>query len=437
MKARPTMLHSVILLLTSMLFGLCSASAQLATLGDASFVTYPQPLLRHVESWRNQQSAEAQRPSTYIEIDQLAFYDNIRLVKTRILDDATRLMVVIKSDAYGHGLELLGNVAEIAGADYFGITENSSIVTMRSMGLETPILRLRLASNAELEAVHLNPDVYGSVEEMVGNLQMVQLLSSIGERQGQRIKIHVNLNTGGMSRNGFDMNVPEIREQMLTLLKLTGIEVAGIMTHFPNADADDIGETRTALANFEEQASWIIENGGLIRGDILLHAANTSATLRLPESHLDMVRVGSLVFGERLEVEAPEALEQLMSVYSRVGQINFYPRGSSVGYGGSYTLQRDSFLANIPIGKNNGIPRDLVEVLIGGNRYPTVGSMSMNTTMIDITDGRDGIASGDRVVIFGRQAQDEIRVEEHWRSLISDIHSYMGQLNQRARYSTP
>ena len=437
MSARPLPLHSVILFITLVLCGLGNASAQLASLDDASFVTYPQILLRHVESWSKQQPTAAQRPSTYIEIDQLAFYDNIRLVKTRILDDTTGLMVVIKSDAYGHGLELLGNVAEMAGADYFGITENNSLVTMQRMGLNTPIVRLRLASNAELEAVHSNRSVYGDVEEMVGNLQMVQLLSGMGERQGNRIKIHINLNTGGMSRNGFDMSVPEIREQLLSLVQLPGIEIAGIMTHFPNADADDIGETRTALVNFEEQAGWIIENGGLIRSDILLHVANTSATLRLPESHLDMVRVGSLVFGERLEDEAPESLQQLMSVFSRVGQINFYPKGSSVGYGGSYTLQRDSYLANIPIGKNNGIPRDLVEVLIGGNRYPMVGGMSMNTTMVDITDGHEEIKSGDQVVIFGRQSRDEIRVEEHWRSSISDVHSYMGQLNQRARYVMP
>jgi len=404
---------------------------------DAPAEKYPQILISHIEGWNKADVASEPKPSTYLEIDQLAFYENIRLVKTQLLRDSSKLMVVIKSDAYGHGLELLATVAQIAGADYFGITENSSLVTMQRMGLNTPVVRLRLASNEELIAVHSNRDVYGDVEEMVGNFQMVELLSSIGEQQGRKIKVHLNLNSGGMSRNGFDVNVLEIREQMIELLQLSNIEIVGIMTHFPNADAADIGETRRALANFKEQADRIIEDGNLQREDILLHAANTSATLRLPESHLDMVRVGSLVFGEKLEDEAPPSLQQLMSVYSTVGQINFYPEGSVVGYGSSYTLQRDSYLANIPIGKNNGIPRDLVEVLIGGKRYPMVGSMSMNTTMIDITDGWEEIESGNEVVIFGRQYQDEIRVEEHWRSTISDIHSFMGQLNRKARYSKP
>jgi len=396
---------------------------------------YSESLLNHIADWNKHQTATEQRPDTYIEISQRAFYDNIRIVKTEILNDATKLMVVVKSDAYGHGLEMLGNVAEMAGADYFGITENHSLKVMNEMNLGIPIVRLRLASNRELLAVHSRPDLYGEVEEMVGNLQMARLLSKLGAEQGRNIKIHLNLNSGGMSRNGFDMSVPDIRNQILSLLKLKNIQVAGIMTHFPNADAIDLDETRSALAVFEEQANWIIENASLNRRNILLHVANTSTTLRLPEAHLDMVRVGSLVFGEKLEKEAPEALQQLMSVYSRVGQIIFYPKGSSVGYGSNYTLQRDSYLANIPIGKVNGIPRDLVEVLIGGKRYSTVGNMSMNTTMVDITDGRKNIASGDEVVIFGKQNQDELRVEDHWLSTISDVHTFIGQLNHNARFA--
>ncbi len=396
---------------------------------------YSESLLNHIADWNKHQTATEQRPDTYIEISQRAFYDNIRIVKTEILNDATKLMVVVKSDAYGHGLEMLGNVAEMAGADYFGITENHSLKVMNEMNLGIPIVRLRLASNRELLAVHSRPDLYGEVEEMVGNLQMARLLSKLGAEQGRNIKIHLNLNSGGMSRNGFDMSVPDIRNQILSLLKLKNIQVAGIMTHFPNADAIDLDETRSALAVFEEQANWIIENASLNRRNILLHVANTSTTLRLPEAHLDMVRVGSLVFGEKLEKEAPEALQQLMSVYSRVGQIVFYPKGSSVGYGSNYTLQRDSYLANIPIGKVNGIPRDLVEVLIGGKRYSTVGNMSMNTTMVDITDGRKNIASGDEVVIFGKQNQDELRVEDHWLSTISDVHTFIGQLNHNARFA--
>jgi len=438
MKTNLIMLRSFFLILTLQLIAVNSLIAQTsASLAAATHNPgkYPDALLEHIDDWNEKQATPEQRPDTYVEVDQLAFYDNIRLVRTQILNDNTQLMVVIKSDAYGHGLEMLASVAEIAGADYLGITENSSLITIKDMQLGSPIVRLRLASDDELIEAHSNRAEYGDVEEMIGNIEMAKLLSELGARQSRRIKIHLNLNTGGMSRNGFDLSVPAIKEQLLSLLKLENIQVAGIMTHFPNADADDIADTRSALANFMEAAKWVIESGDLNRRDVLLHVANTSTTLRLPEAHLDMVRVGSLVFGEKLEKEAPGAMQQLMSVYSRIGQVVFYPKGSTVGYGSNYTLQRDSYLANIPIGKVNGIPPSLVEVLIGGIRYPTVGSMSMNTTMIDITDGWEGINSDDEVVIFGKQAQDEIRVEEHWRSTISDIHSFMGQLNHQARFA--
>lgn len=425
MKTYLIMLPRVLLILALQLTAANTLSAQ----------TNSDLLLDHIAGWNAKQLSKDQRPGTYIEIDQLAFYENIQLVRTQLLSDNTQLMVVIKSDAYGHGLEMLANVAEIAGADYFGITENSSLAIMKTMQLSTPVVRLRLASNDELTEAHSNLAEYGDVEEMIGNVQMAERLSELGAQQARTIKIHLNLNTGGMSRNGFDMSVPAIRELLLSLLMLENIQVSGIMTHFPNADAEDLAATRTALANFMEAADWIIENGELNRSDILLHVANTSATLRLPEAHLDMVRVGSLVFGEKLESEAPAALQQLMSVHSEIGQVIFYPEGSTVGYGSNHILQRDSYLANIPIGKVNGIPPSLVEVLVGGNRYPTVGSMSMNTTMIDITDGWEEIRSGDEVVVFGKQSRDEIRVEEHWRSTISDIHTFIGQLNHQTRFA--
>lgn len=408
-----------------------NAYSQVVTSTEA----YPDALISHIDGWNGEQDVIEPRPNTYIEIDQLAFYNNIRLVRSKLLKETTKMMVVVKSDAYGHGLKMLARVAELAGADSFGITENPSLKILNKMALNIPIVRLRLASNDELLTVHSNHNEYGNIEEMVGNIQMAELLSKIGGENNRIIKVHLNLNAGGMSRNGFSMNADNIRDQLLSLLMLNNIEIVGIMTHFPNADAANLDKTRTSLENFKARANWIIEKGNLDRDNILLHVANTSATLRLPEAHLDMVRIGSLVLGEKLEKEAPEELQQIMSVYSKIGQVNYYPKGSSVGYGSNHILGRDSYLANIPIGKINGIPSDLREVLIDGKRYPMVGNMSMNTTMIDVTDGRKTIHSGDEVVVFGRQGTDEINLEEHWLSSISDIHSYIGQLNHNARYS--
>ncbi|MCG8500664.1 MAG: alanine racemase [Firmicutes bacterium] len=367
----------------------------------------------------------------------MAFYDNLQLIKNTILQPESRLMVVLKSDAYGHGLELLGKVAEIAGADYIGITENKEILKLKSQGVNLPVARIRLASNRELTIVHSNPEKFGEVEEMVGNLKMVEHLAAIGKNFDRKIKIHINLNTGGMSRNGFDMDSQETRDELKKLLKLKNIEVVGIMTHFSNADAERIDGTIKALEKFLNEVDWIISEGNLNRNDIILHAANTSATLRLPESHLDMVRVGSLIYGEKTEKESPEELKPVMSVYSRVGQIMYYPKGSTVGYGNTHILERDSYLANIPIGKNNGLPPTTKSALIGGEMFPLVGKMSMNTTMIDITGGYNEIKTGDEVVFIGPQGDMEITGEYVWKSTNTGvwmIHSYIGQLNFEDRY---
>ena len=130
-----------------------------------------------------------------------------------------------------------------------------------------------------LAALYTDFNKYGDVEEMVGNLQMAQLLSKLAKEQNRTIKIHLNLNAGGMSRNGFDMTVLKIQEEMLSLLKLNNIQITGIMTHFPNADAADLEATRISLEKFKEQANWIIDKGNIKRAKIILHVANTSARI--------------------------------------------------------------------------------------------------------------------------------------------------------------
>lgn len=172
---------------------------------------YPKALLNYIDDWNITESNAAPRPNTYIEINQLAYYDNIRLVRSQLLNETTKMMIVVKSDAYGHGLKMRANIAEIDGADYFGINENAALKTLNRMALNVPIVRLRLASNDELMTVHSKWDAYGDIEEMVGNIQMAELLSKLGDAQNRMIKIHLNLNTGGMSRNGFDMNTPKIK----------------------------------------------------------------------------------------------------------------------------------------------------------------------------------------------------------------------------------
>ncbi|HYI01326.1 alanine racemase C-terminal domain-containing protein, partial [Hyalangium sp.] len=188
------------------------------------------------------------------------------------------------------------------------------------------------------------------------------------------------------------------------------------------------------LATFKEGAGWIIEKGHLDRSKLILHSANSFATLEVPESHLDMVRAGGALYGDTLS-KYPE-FKWIMEFKSRVSSVNSYPAGSSVGYDRKFTLQRDSRLANIPAGYSDGYGRVFSNrgyVLIRGKRCPVVGRVSMNTFMVDVT-GSPEILPGDEVVLFGKQGAIEITREELEQlagTILVEMYTAWGNANPR------
>jgi alanine racemase len=379
-----------VVFIASVLFGLTTCTPKAGKDNTVSvyqnYDNYPPELTSYIKEQCRLHNSAHRKSETYVEIDQLAYYDNIQLLKKRFLKDSCLLLAVVKTDAYGCGIEYLAKVAEFAGADYIGITENSEILKLRSVNIKLPVLRLRLAGIDELKAVHTNPKSYGEIEELVGNLSMARFISKLAVEQNKIIKIHISLNTGGMSREGFEMHVPSTKDSIGELLKLKNIYVRGIMTHFANADTDSIENLKKLVTEFRNDAESIISMGQLNRQDVLLHAAASSLTIRVPESHLDMVRPGTITYGAHPTKEAMEAqkdFKPVMSFYSSIGQIMFYPAGNKVGYGSTYQLEKDSYLANLPFGWSNGLPRTSKYALINGQRINIVGRISMNATMID------------------------------------------------------
>ncbi len=347
-------------------------------------------------------------------------------------------MVVIKTDAYNNGLEHLAKVAEFAGVDYIGITENSEVLKIRSLGIILPICRLRLASPKELSTVHSNSQLYGNVEEMVGNLNMCRFLSKLGAEQNKIINVHISLNSGRMSRDGFDMSCPGSKDSIMALLKLKNICVKGIMTHFANADTDSLEILKKLVAEFKTDAEWIISEGGLKRKDVLLHAAASSLAVRIPESHFDMVRLATITYGIKTVKEAPEGLKQILSLYTCVGQIMPFPKGNVVGYGSTCQLDRDSYLAILPFGWSNGLPRNTKYALIHGQKVKIAGRLCMNATMVDITDIHEQVKKGDQVVFIGKQGNETITIDDISESTGTPLNLVIqidvGKLNAAARY---
>jgi len=337
--------------------------------------------------------------NAWVEIDAKAFAHNINQLKGH-LGGKAQICAVMKADAYGHSVALLMPTVIAQGINCVGVTSNEEARVARAKGFKGRLMRLRSATPGEIETA-----LAYDMDELVGNLEVARYISDLAQRKGRTINIHLGLNAGGMDRNGLEVATAQGKKDALALVKLPNIKLAGIMTHFPYEDRDKVLE---GFGRFKEQTDWLIKTAKLNRKDLLLHCANSFTTLNVPEAWMDMVRPGAALY-EPL-YDAHPGYERVMQFKSRVASVNAYPAGSTVGYDGTHTLTRDSLLANIPIGYSDGYRRVLsnkANVLINGQRAPSVGRVSMNTFMVDVTDIA-GVKPGDEVVLYGKQGNDEI-----------------------------
>jgi alanine racemase len=336
----------------------------------------------------------------------------------------SKLCVVMKANAYGHGLEALAPVAVEAGADMLGICTNPEAETIRRIGLKIPLLRLRMALEAEMEESVREFDI----EEQVGSRETACWLSAAGVRRGRLVDVHLDIDTG-MGRSGF---FPEQIEAVREVIGLPGLRIAGVMTHFPTADSSDLGQTS---AQIERMERFCTELG--LPETAMVHTHNSAATVRLTGQRRAMVRVGAACYGVRTsrDFSNPAELKPVMSFRTWVAQVRDVPKGRSVGYGGLFTTARESRIASLPVGFGEGYPRALFNkgvVLIHGKRCPVVGRVSLNLLTIDVTDLDSEVRPGDEAVLIGSQGEEEITFEEmadRFASVHTEINLMAGSLN--------
>ena len=363
--------------------------------------------------------------NAWLEIDKDAFENNIRELQKK-LGPRTKMCAVMKADAYGHGISLLIPSVVSQGVPCVAITSNEEARLVRKGGFTGQLMRIRTAIAAEIEA-----GFAFNLEETIGNLQLARAASEAAQKAHRTLNIHIALNAGGMSRNGLEMEVPQIRDDAVAITKLDGLAVVGIMTHYAVEEKADVEK---GLAKFNEQAAWLIDHAKLDRTKITLHTANSYATLEVPQSRLDMVRPGGALYGDTVPTYVE--FKRVMAFKSRVAAVNFYPKGNTVNYDRTYVLKRDSKLANIPAGYSDGYRRVFSNksfVLIRGRRFPIVGRVTMNTIMVDVTDDPD-VKPSDEVVLFGKQGNAEITQEELETasgSILADLYTVWGSCNPR------
>jgi len=363
--------------------------------------------------------------NSWLEIDQAAFEGNIAKLQQR-LAGRSQLCAVMKADAYGTGIALLIPSAIRMGVSCIGIASNEEARVVRAQGFTGRLMRLRSATLEEMEGA-----LSYNLEELVGNLEVARQMNALANRHGANLSVHLALNSAGMSRNGLEMSTVEGKRQAVAMTRLDRLQVVGIMTHFPVEERKDV---LRGLALFKEQSAWLIEHAKLDRSRLTLHCANTFTTLEVPEGWLDMVRPGAALYG--YPVGGHQEFQRVMQFKSRVAAVNPYPAGSTISYDRTYTLSKDSQIANIPVGYSDGYRRGFsnkASVLINGQRAPVIGKVTMNTLMVDVT-AIQGVKPGDEVVLYGKQGDEEItqgELETINGALLADLYTVWGNSNPK------
>ncbi len=353
------------------------------------------------------------------------FKNNISHIRDRVTP--SQVCVVMKANAYGHGLKALAPTAVAAGADYIGICTNPEATIIRELGLDVKLLRLRMALPEELQESIQSLNI----EEQIGTIEAALYLSQAGVRRGKNIPVHINIDTG-MGRSGFFCNQIE---ELKKVCSLPGIDIVGVMTHFASADGKDLAFTHRQIEDFYK-ARQILQN--YVDYHVLNHTHNSAATVRISNENNRLVRVGAACYGVRTsqDFENHPELKPVMSVKTRIAQVRIVPKGKTIGYGSLFTTQRDSVIASLPVGFGEGYPRSLFNkgiVLIKGHRCPVIGRVSLNITTVDITDIPEPVQWGDEVVLVGTQGKEEITFEEladKFASVHTEINLMAGFMNQ-------
>ncbi len=368
-------------------------------------------------------------PGSYnqLEIDLSALRDNFRNILA-LVTPQVQVMAVVKADAYGHGLVETASCLAKAGATIFGVADVAEGRRLREAGITGEVVVLlggRTGSLADLLDYELTPVVYD--REYLGEL------AAAAAAAGRTVLVHLKVDTG-MRRLG--IRTEELPEFIELIGSLASLRLAGILSHFPMSDSDDLAPTREQNYRFSE----IVASLGIAGEAPLIHIANSAAFLREPLSRHDLVRPGITLYGcypgADANLRARLPLRPVMSFKSRILQVKEVEAGAGVSYGHLFHTGRPTRLAVLPVGYADGYLRRLTgraQVLIGGCRVPLVGRICMNLCMADITD-MDGIVPGDEVVLLGHQGAEEITADElaAWQETISyEVLCLLGASNQR------
>ena len=344
---------------------------------------------------------------TWAEINLGALAHNLRVIREHA-GDGVKILAAVKANAYGHGAVECARRLETEGVDWLGVALPEEGIEVRQAGITRPILCLGGFWSGQASALlqhRLTPVVY--------RLEMIEALDHAAHDANEIVEVHVKIDTG-MGRLG--VRADEVPEFCDALARFQHIRVDGLMTHLAAADDESKEEfTDAQLSRFDRAVAIFRERGF---DPTFIHAANSAATFAKRRTTDNLVRPGGSLYGFVRDVfpaniETPQ-LQPVMSLHSRIVLLKRVPRGEKLGYGCTFETKRDSMIATLPIGYDDGYRRALSNqgrVIVRGQFAPVVGRVSMDLTLIDVTDVA-GATLDDEVILLGSDGSVSISAEE-------------------------
>ena len=338
-----------------------------------------------------------------IDLDKAVY--NMKNIKKLVGDK--EVIAVVKADCYGHGADDLAPVFLENGATRLAVAILTEGIELRKKNITAPIMILGYTP-LELSEELINNDI----EQTVYDLEYAKKLSNVAEKLGKKAKIHIALDTG-MGRIGFIPNEESI-EDVEKIASLKGIEIIGIFTHFSTADEYDKTYTNEQFKKIKSFINELEKRGVNIP---LKHASNSGAIMEMPETYLDAVRAGIILYGYYPSNEVDKSkldIKPILTLKTTVSHVKEVEEGTSISYGRTFITERKSKIATIPIGYADGYSRLLsgkAKVIINGKFAPVVGRICMDQCMIDVTDIGE-VKVGDEVILLGEEGNLKFNADD-------------------------
>jgi alanine racemase len=339
---------------------------------------------------------------TAVDVDLAALRFNVGQVKRAV--GAAQIMATVKANAYGHGLLRTSRELLRFGVDQLGVAFLEEGIALRKAGITAPILVL-----GGIIGNQISHFLEYDLQLTASSVYKLQQIEETAASMGMRAQVHIKIDTG-MGRIGVR---PESAYALFAaVVDAQHCELSGVFSHFASSHARDGAFTLLQLDRFLDALEFFPRHGIAMP---TRHIANSGAILQHPDSVLDMVRPGIMLYGvyPGPEVERSIVVTPTLSFKTRVVYFKTVPRGFPIGYDHTWTPSADTRIVTLPVGYGDGYPRSLSNsghVLIHGRRHPIVGMISMDQCMIDI--GATSAFNGDEVVLIGSQGDEHIRIEE-------------------------